>query len=275
MTARILDATPEQYHADPCAEPSLSSSVAHTLVTRSALHAWTEHPRFGNQRAKATDAQDDGSIIHRLMLGKGATLAVISADNYKTKAAQQARDDARARGEIPVLERKHDALVKIAAKLAANLADYGINLSGGSAEVAIEYEDNGVLCRSMLDYLKGPTIIDLKSIRSADPKSCSRAAHSYGYDIAHAAYTTAVERLYPEFAGRTDFLFVFMELEPPYAVVPCRMDGAFAALGRSRWERAQNLWRQCLATNRWPSYVESITTLEAPPWAMVEEEGNL
>src|SRR5688572_24266058 len=68
--ARLLDITPADYHLDPCVTPSLSSSIAHTLVTKSPLHAWTEHPRFGALRSESSKAQDEGSIIHKLLLGK-------------------------------------------------------------------------------------------------------------------------------------------------------------------------------------------------------------
>ena len=35
-----------EYHADPAPEPSLSRSLAHTLLTRSPRHAWQAHPRL-------------------------------------------------------------------------------------------------------------------------------------------------------------------------------------------------------------------------------------
>ena len=77
MTARILNCSPGDYYRDPCAVPSLSQSIAHTLVTQSPLHAWSEHPRLGNQRKPASKAMDVGSLIHKLVLGKGVDVEIV------------------------------------------------------------------------------------------------------------------------------------------------------------------------------------------------------
>ena len=37
------------YHADPCAVPSLNNSVAKHLVFKSPAHAHAAHPRLGNE----------------------------------------------------------------------------------------------------------------------------------------------------------------------------------------------------------------------------------
>jgi hypothetical protein len=87
-----MNKVPQDYHADPCVSPSLSQSIAHTLVTLSPRHAWLEHPRLGGQKRKATKAMDEGSILHRLLLGEGVDVGVIHEDDYKTKAARELRD---------------------------------------------------------------------------------------------------------------------------------------------------------------------------------------
>ena len=39
------------YHADCAPEPSLSSSIARTLLAQSPLHAYHAHPRMGGRYA--------------------------------------------------------------------------------------------------------------------------------------------------------------------------------------------------------------------------------
>lgn len=273
MTARILNVTPTEYLADPCGRPSLSASIAHTLVTRSPAHAWCQHPRLGNIAQDSTAATDDGSIIHRLLLGDGQEIEVVDAENFRTKAAREVRDAAIARGAVPVIKEKYVGLLDVAMELSHNLAQFGLGIDGDS-EVAIEFESDGVLCRSMLDHVfwDAAMVLDIKKIVSADPSTCSRHAYTYGYDIQHAAYSEAFTALKPELAGRLDFIFVFVELEPPYAVVPCRPDGVLVELGKRRWARAKEIWKRCLAKGEWPSYCDDITTLYAPGWAISQEE---
>lgn len=277
-TARILDVTSEEYFDDPCEVPSLSQSIAHTLITKSPAHAWLRHPKLGNQPRPPTSATNDGSIIHRLLLGKGTEVCVISGfDDFRKKAAQEARDEAIAKGLIPMLEQRYEGILAAAAQLRRNIASYGIELDGAS-EVPVEWREPGnigdVLCRGLLDHLvlERGTIYDVKKIVSADLRTCARHAIEYGYDIQYAAYTSAVEKLRPDLSGRIDYVWLFCEIEPPYAVVPARPDGALRELGERRWSRAVTLWEDCLARDFWPTYTRTITTIEAPTWALAQEE---
>jgi hypothetical protein len=284
MTARILNVTEAEYFADTAgAVPSLSQSIARTLVTKSPAHAWVEHPRLGGQPSEPTKATDQGEIIHRLLLGRGAEVEVLPFDNYRKKAAQEARDAAREAGRTPMLEREYEGILAASTAIVRSLAALGVVLEGES-EVAIEWEEAGqhgpVLCRGKLDHLKigaKATIYDVKKIESADPRSCSNNAYSYGMDIQGAAYTSGVEKLYPEFAGRVEYIPIFVEIAQPYAVVPGPLDAVLQESGRRRWARAINLWESCLRADRWPSYVDAMTVIEAPGWliAQMEREADL
>jgi hypothetical protein len=278
--ARILSCTLEQYYADPCEVPSLSQSCAKTIVTKSPLHAWTEHPRFGANRGESTAAMDEGTLIHRLVLDKGADVVIIESDAFRTNAAKAARDEAIAAGKIPVLAHKYENAVAIANTLKSNLfTEHGIRLDGES-EVAIEWQEEGaeglVTCRGLMDHVKidQGRIYDVKKTASAHPRQCGRSAVEYGYDIQHAAYTRALAKLRPELEGRIDFVFLFMEIEAPYAIVPARLDGVLRELGAQRWDRAVLTWEKCLNSNRWPSYADRIVNIEAPQWAITQEMGE-
>lgn len=275
-SARILDVTPREYFNDPCDVPSLSQSIAHTLVTQSPLHAWTEHPRFGNRRRESTKATDNGSLIHSLLLGRGVDVEIINADNFRTRTAQDQREEAIAAGKLPVLARQFLAIEAAAVAVSRTLASLNIDLTGQS-EVAIEWYEQGelapVVCRGMFDHLivDQARIIDLKTIRSAHPRMCGRHALEFGYDLQYAAYTSALSKLRPDLAGRVEMHFIFIELEPPYAVTPACLDGMLKEVGHQRWTRAVRTWERCMATDSWPAYADSIVTLEAPAWAVNEE----
>lgn len=291
-TARILDCTEEEYFADPCEVPSLSQSIAGLMLSRSPLHAWSAHPRLGGAPAeegeedddeeddeKSTPAMDAGKLIHRLMLGKGADVVIVHFDNFKKKLAREQRDEARAAGKMPVIAAKYDGFVKAAEILRDRCARAGYPLTGES-EVAIEWTEPGndgpVVCRCRMDhvFLSEGRILDIKKIRNAHPRKAARSFIDYGYDIQHAAYRRAVSALHPELRGRVDFTFLYMELEPPFVVVPARPDGAFREIGENRWLSAVKVWERCLAANHWPSYSDHVVTLEAPSYVVTEHLGN-
>lgn len=272
---RFAQLSADEYFADPCAAPSLSASIAHVLDSESPLHAWSRHPRLGAVARKPTKTFDRGSLAHALLLGTGKDVEIIKADDFKTKAAQTARDAARVEGKIPVLFADYEEALLTAEKLRKKFADLDIVLDGESEVTALwtEKARNGceVQCRGMIDHLKLPTIYDLKSIRSAKPEMCRKHAEAYGYDIQRAAYVSAVERIKPELEGRVEFVFVFFELEPPFAVTPIRMSGAFRQLGTRAWKRSVDSWERCLRTNRWPAYVDGIVSLEPSPWTLARD----
>ena len=86
------------YHADP----ALSSSGAKDLIQCPAIYRERrDHPRI-------KDAFDFGHVAHRLLLGKGAEIAVYPADSLgangatSTNAAKDFAKTARAYGKTPI-----------------------------------------------------------------------------------------------------------------------------------------------------------------------------
>lgn len=277
-TAEIMKWTHGEYLADPCDTPSLSSGIAHTLLRRSPAHAWLEHPRLGGKGRRSTGEMDRGSLAHTMLLGKGKELAVVEAKDWRTKVAKAARDEARKQGKIAMLARQHDELVTATTAIRKELARY-VSFDGMS-EVPIVWEEESaqgpVVCRAMLDHLhfvRGQ-ILDVKTCESAHPDACMSHAINYGYLIQSAAYVAAVEALRPELAGHIDYVLLFCELEPPYAVLPARFDGGLREIGRMHWRRAIDLWSRCLGSRRWPGYASEIVTLNAPSWLLSRELGE-
>lgn len=268
----------DDYHADQLPDwvgggPTLSNSIAKVLLDRSPAHAYTQHPRFGAAR-KDSAVFDAGRLAHKLVLGKGAEVAVVDAPDWKTKAAQTTRDEARANGQIPALRGAYDAAVEAAQIVRAKLARLGIVLSGES-EVQLAWQETRphglVWCRGMLDHLvvqgDRATIYDLKTTRDAKPFAASNSIVRYGYDTQRAAYSRALELLCPHIRpSAIDFVFIFAETEAPHAVTAGRLDDVLRDRGEERWCQAVDTWDECLRYGTWPEYVNSIVELAAPPW---------
>lgn len=262
----------EVYHSDPCAEPSLSASIASRLVTQSPLHAWTYHPRFGRLRDEDTAAKIAGSLIDNLILGGGPDIVPIIANDYKTKAAQEARDAALANGKMPVIEAKLAAEREHAEKIKARLLERnGFTFDGVSQVVAI-WKEGDAWCRARLDHIKlaSATIYDLKFVRSAAPADIEKHMVTYGTDIQRAAYVSAVEKAFPDLSGRVKFQPIFVENGDVPAITVRPVGGSMRELGERKWKRAVETWARCLAANDWPDYGDD-GQIEAPPWAMTKD----
>jgi hypothetical protein len=288
MTARLLNLTPAEYHADPCEVPSLSASVAKILVTESPLHAWYQHPKLGRGiRRDATDSQETGTLIHRLLLGKGGEIAIapdewhdakgkpLPAVDWRTKEAKAWWETAESEGKIPVLRHQIDGLLEINAILREKLASqHGITLDDSNAlrEQPMAWNELGASCRCMFDWVRPEEgeIIDLKTIHSCNPRVVSKHVANFCYDIQFAAYSNALTAYRPEMEGLIRYTLVFVEVEPPFDILVAHLSSTFKELGQLRWGNAIKIWNECMATGVWPGYATGTVTLEPPAWLLAD-----
>ncbi|MGL4240275.1 MAG: hypothetical protein ACRCTI_04100, partial [Beijerinckiaceae bacterium] len=221
--------SPDDYHADPCPQPSLSSSGINTILQRSPLHLWREHPKLGAVGdLDSSAAADFGTVAHSMVLGAGREFAVVDADSWRTNDAKKQRDEARARGATPILIEQHQRATDLAANLVESIrecdgAEAFFDPACASEVVAIWRESNGIWCRAMMDrFSLSPIggllrIYDLKTTKMPlDAVSLGRHIVASGYDVQSCWYERGVETLCPEMAGRTRFTFVFAEGDHPF-----------------------------------------------------------
>jgi hypothetical protein len=103
-----------QYLADPCAAPSLSAGIAHTLLTKSALHAKHAHPELADEYEEHNETKFDiGTAAHSLILEGEDKVAVIEADDWRKKEAKEQREEARKNGLTPLLRKHYEAVRKM------------------------------------------------------------------------------------------------------------------------------------------------------------------
>jgi hypothetical protein len=272
-----LGIPPARYHADPCERPALSSSVASLIVARSPAHARLAHPRLGGgvKRDDPTADMDRGTLLHRLILGRGSEVEAVDAKDWRTNAAKDAREAARGAGRIPVLQWKLREAELAAEVLRANMGDAGVELDGESEVVIVweEKSDRGVpvLCRAMIDHWAAPVEIDLKTTDDASPDACIKKIGPMGYAIQRAAYLSGLEHVFPDLAGRIVQRIVWCEAEAPFCVTPVELSGEFLEYGRRRWRRAVNRWAECLESGEWPGYTRGVIRAEPPPWLLSQD----
>lgn len=279
------------YHSDPCEVPSLSNSIANVLLTRSPLHAWRAHPKLGGKARESSEEQDKGSVVHALILGEDERIVVIPFDDFRMKAARDMRDHAIANGLIPVKASLYRECLQEVKEIKVNLAKHGIVWGAGRGErpemVAIWdeptelpnletgiREDAKVLCRARMDCVHENVIYDIKTTRDGTDAAIERAIRTYGYHVQQAAYISAFERLTPSWAGRVEFLFLFIELET-LEVIPVELGSELRTIGEQRWQRAVNAWGKCLRANEWPGYAPmGKRIIECSQWAMTNDQNE-
>lgn len=261
----------EEYVADPCVDPSLSSRVAHELLTRSPLHARELHPRLNpHYRPDTSGAAELGTIAHRIVLERSwRDIVVVNAPDYRTKAARQVRDDARANGKTPILAEPYKALEAMVTAWKPQFAALDpVPFVGGLAERTLIWQEGPVWLRARPDYLWDAVsyqVWDLKcTSTSAEPSTwIRRRLFDSHYYLQAAFQTRAVKRLFDQPA---DFAFVIAETDPPYAVATVGLDPEAMGFAQHQVDEAIELWRTCLESGRWPGYRQHCAFAEVPAW---------
>ena len=258
------------YHADPCEKPSLSASIAHTLVARTPLHAWSAHPKLNPNWEPHDDPKFDlGTVAHAMLL-QGFDVAVqVLADDWRTKAAKEERDAIRAAGRTPLLSKDWDRCVQMVnAAWPQILAVKAPLLADGKPEQTLTWvEPNGAHCRARIDWLRDDRtgITDLKTTsRSANPEGWTRnTLYGIGADIQAAWYLRGVKAVTGVDAI---FRWVIVETSPPYALSVVSPAPSVLALGNEKVEHAIRRWGECLESGVWPGYGTEVAYAELPAW---------
>ena len=264
----------KDYHADPCPEPSLSSSIVKLLVNATPAHAWHAHPRLnpewkpdGGSRRTAV-----GSACHALLLGQESELHEVTADNYKTKAAREERDEATASGLTPILSADLAKAETIVAAARSQLPRQGLDIladGAGDAEVIVVKKGLDGWVRIKADWWSSDryTVVDYKTIAGlASPDAFAKRAAQMDYDIQDAFYQDVIAATFPHLAGRTRFVFVVQEIEPPYMLSACEIAEADRTVAMRKVQSAAATWCGCMDSGKWPGYPAGIQRVTLPPW---------
>jgi hypothetical protein len=273
------------YHADPCPTPSLSSSVARTIIKRSLAHAFAEHPRLGASAGKeSTDSMDTGSVVHALLAGTGRDeIELGNFDTFRSKAAKEWEAKARAMGKVPVLEKDLVDAEKIAealrTKAAVGLTDNPF--TGGHAEATAIWKRGDAYFRARYDRLFTPsdgpwTCWDWKVTGDVSVSEVKRKFRRFGYHLQAAHYLAGMDALCPKHAGRHSFVFAFVEDSPPYSVRRYCLKPDTLGVAAIDIRNAHLAWEEALKSNVWPDASRNETTLiDIPNFADDDEENDV
>ena len=268
----ILDLSAEDYHSDQVAADTvtLSASIARILIAESPAHARAAHPRLNPDWEPSHDEKFDvGTIAHSLLLEGEAAVVVIDAPDWRTKAAQEQRDEAYDAGQTPVLLKNWAAVERMVDAVQSQVAALPVDpplFADGKPERSLIWDENGVACRARLDWLRDDlaAIDDLKTTsRSANPDGWSRTIFNIGYDVQLAFYLRGLKSVT---GAEAEFRFVVVETSPPYALSVMSLAPGALELANAKVDWALATWKRCLETDTWPAYPTRVAYAEAPSW---------
>jgi len=263
------------YFADPCPAPSLTQSIAKILIEKSPLHAWYAHPRLNPDWFPDDNTKYDvGNIAHNLLLGRGKAITVVpDAEDWRSKAAQQARAAAAAEGKLAVLGKHYAKAQRMMVAARAQLDLRGLHSmfidTMGDAEVVLAWQEGDIWLRQMVDWLTPDraTFVDYKTTdMSVAAHGLGRMMVNAGWPIQAAMARRGLNALDP-LGYRRRYLFVVQETEQPYCLQVVEMSEGAMTMGGKMLDMAMTIWRHCMVTDRWPGYPPEIVTPEYPGWA--------
>lgn len=248
----------EAYHAQPAPGPALGSSGAVAIMRHCPARFWWNSDLNPLRELEDEAKLEFGTASHIAMLepDQWATrIAIVEAYDWRTKAAQEKRNEARAAGLVPILE---DAAIKITMMRAAIDAHPIASKAfvGGRAEASIIWQDRatGSWAKARPDYMPDHRnyLIDYKTVVSAHPRAFERHAYDMGYHQQAAWYLDGLAAVTGKRAH--EYWFVCQEREPPFLVSVCRLAGDAIEWGAKLNRRALEIFAECVAANEWPGY---------------------
>ncbi len=249
----------------------LSPTRAIRVLRDSVAHALIDQER--------TRPMEMGTLVDGILFGRPPRVVRVPFDDYRSKAAREARDEAAATGAIVLKNGEEDAITAAVTALAPKLAAFGYL----EHHVKLLWQSNGCSHRGEMDAIGRTSEDDRGGYRIGDLKTCEGGAArkmasagsivSCGYDVQGMAYVEGLSIARDIDPMQISFSLHFVEITPPYAIVTRTFSPMMRTFGARRWERARQLWLAAFrADNFSPDSADE--QVDPPEWAIREEEAH-
>lgn len=265
------------------------------LIGKSPLHYWAAYLDPDRPERVETPAMELGTAIHSAVLepDKFATdYVVLPADAPRKPTAVQRNAKKPSDDTVAAImwwdafneEHKdrriidaddYESIVAIQRNV-RNHPAARVLLDGGEAELSMFWEDSetGVLCKCRPDFMnyKQNVIVDVKSTEDASPAAFMRSVVNYGYHVQAAWYLDGVKAATG--TAPKAFIFAAFEKSRPHATAFYYADPEMIEIGRKLYRERLAVYAQCLASNLWPGYPETLQAISLPVWALKAANDN-
>ncbi len=132
-------------------------------------------------------------------------------------------------------------------------------------------DDDGIRLKARLDLLpdSGNALADLKTCESADDISFSKSIDSYAYHYQAGFYLDVCALAGREFS---QWVFITVEKKPPFLCATYNLEPVAIDYGRKLYRRDLHVYRECVASGKWPGYSPQLTCISLPQWKQKEME---
>jgi hypothetical protein len=274
--------TDNDYHDDPCPEPSLSRTVLKALVDLSPAHAYCLHPRLGGIRdpdaGSENEIADFGTAAHASFLQNRSIIKRLDFPDWRTNNAKDARTLAYAEGMIPLLSKSYSRAMRLIDVLEDFRARTGA-FTKGRGEQTVVWREGAAWCRARVDWLPddpAESPFDLKTTAGvATLEAWSRIAFGKGADLQDGFYARGLEIVRGE--PPAPMLFAVVEQRPPHAIGVFEMSPIARESADDDIRFGLSTWDECMAAGSWPSYTMTPQQVFPPSWVLRsrEERGRM
>lgn len=263
----ILSLTEEQYRAS---EAISKSDLDWIAPPRTPAHYKAKKDELNVQ--PRTPAMMLGSLIHRAVLEPDTMSDFVTRPegmDFRSKEGKAWRDSNVGK---TVLSHEEAAQVRDMVDAVWSHPVAKRVFKDAATEVCLFAEDkDGMQRKGRLDaMIKGNAVPDLKTAFSADAMEFEKSIGKYRYHVQAAYYIDLCNLLDME---KSEFLYVVVEKEPPYAVAVYSLDDDAIRLGRMEYQRDLLAVRQCMESGKWPAFADEIREISLPLWMRKQVEG--
>lgn len=253
---------------NPAPLPAFRQSLAKRLIESCPAELKHYLENGGDPPSKGMSL---GTVVHQLVLG-GCKFEEVSADNYRTKAAQEHRDAILARGYAPLLSKELEPLRSLASNIKRTIEEF-FDCKMSDLECEVEHRWNHDLGDGRLLHCLGTPdavlrgdediVIDLKVGEEPNPDVWDSKVGSMCYDVQAAAYH---EALGSHFGHQHYIVAAQMGGAGLVSVLP--LDSAYMQIGQDRWDTACKTFAGCVETDKWPAY--KARPITPPGWMLAK-----
>ncbi len=267
------------YHADT----SRIGKSGLDLVAKSPAHYYAQYLDPSRKRSKQTAAMFIGSAVHTAVLEPTEFLKryVVMDDRAKCaeiggknpKATTKYKDwvaefEASNTGKDLLTNEEFAQCIAIKDAVYAN-PSAALLLEKGLVEERIDFTHPvlGVACKIKPDFQSTNRgfIVDLKTTEDASPEGFAKSVWNYRYDVQAAFYSDGYQAAKGQVSN--GFIFIAVEKSPPFAVGVYYVTPEIFDIGRKRYMKDLEVYKECLRTNTWPAFGDAPQPLQLPGWA--------
>lgn len=276
----LFEVTPAEYHAKLrcnranvfAADSWLSKSVLWEL-NGASLYKWRHHPK----QFTPTSAMQWGTLVDCLTTTpelEETELAFCEFDNFRTKDAQEWRDNALAAGKIIVTTCQLAEGRKAAEMLLHTCRRSAEIFERSKSQVIVGGKIMGANVKGLIDLApEGDEFLaDLKTTSNFSLDGFSKTISDFGYHVQAGLYLWLWNAMFPH-DQRMRFKLIWQDSEAPYEVAVTELHADEIAHGQAYAIHLLRRITDAASANHWPTdYDDAEPVLLRPTWAAMREE---